>query len=399
MWKKICYSLFVIIFFLSYSSYSFSFKEYKKIREKWTITKRIYDKLVIPTQRSIEEEDLLKTGSFYGVEATLTFMTKELIEGFLNYRISELKLNKEEAEELRNLCYQEYMVEDYISFVLHISNQSQKGLICLKKFSDRIVLIDSSGNEYRPLKYDSIFDEEFAGDICGKIYFPKIIKKGTKWIRIILTNIYSEKEANIYYKENFFEFSYKIPSDISSIIYSGGDEIKKENFKIEKKEPAEVKISKNELEKVLEEGLNFYKNGEFENSIKKFQEALEIDRNNILSLNMLGLAYLKKGLIDAAIYTFSKAIQIDPFISLSYYNQGLAYYEKKDIERAIISFSQAVNLNTKYTDAHYYLGLCYEEIKEYEKALKEYEEVLKLSPEHELAKKGIFRIKKKKNVS
>jgi tetratricopeptide (TPR) repeat protein len=365
-------------------------RNYKKIREKWTVTKRLYDRLLTGGHRSIEEEERIKMGTFYGIEANLIFLTKELIESFLDYQISELKLEKEEAEKLRISYYQEYKVEDAICFILEISNQSYKGLLSLKKLSNNIVLIDNLGGEYRPLQYDPIFDEEFAGDISGKIFFPKVINKNTKWIKVILSNLYSEKEAGIYFRENFLEFPYRIPKDISLIIYDSLEN--KKDVKEEKKEKSQE--VKSEIEEILKEGVNLYKKGELDSAIKKFQEVLEIHKDNIVALNMLGLAYLKKGLIDAAIYTFSRAIQIDPFLELTYYNQGLAYYEKKDIERAITSFSQAIVLNNKYVDAHYYLGLCYEEIKDYEKALKEYEEVLKFRPEDEKVKQAILRLKK-----
>ena len=103
-----------------------------------------------------------------------------------------------------------------------------------------------------------------------------------------------------------------------------------------------------QADRLVFEGIDAYKAGNYDLAIDKFTESIKFDPQNYFAHNNRGITYRDKRDYDAAIADFSAALKIksDWFV---YYNRGTAYYEKSEYDSAIADFSKALKLNTNDT--------------------------------------------------
>ncbi len=65
-----------------------------------------------------------------------------------------------------------------------------------------------------------------------------------------------------------------------------------------------------------------------------------------------GVEYRRQGRFDDAIAQFTKAIELDPNLAEAYFNRGNIYAILLDLQRAVEDYSEAIRLNTE--DANVY---------------------------------------------
>ncbi len=142
------------------------------------------------------------------------------------------------------------------------------------------------------------------------------------------------------------------------------------------------------IDAILEKGIEFTKSLKHGESIPYFEKVLELDPNHIDGLSRLARAYVlaygeenkKKG-----IEAYNKLIeQIGPKDYI-YYNLGHAYKGLKDYDEAIVCYKKAgeLDLEEKYY-APYYIGeLYYSDKEDYAKAITFFKEALSIKPDHE----------------
>lgn len=107
-------------------------------------------------------------------------------------------------------------------------------------------------------------------------------------------------------------------------------------------------------------GLAYVMEGDRDDGIADFTEAIRLDPKNVYAYNNRGLAYKAKGDNDRAIADLTAAIKIDPlphsdlpgsgFVSI-YANRGLAFEAKGDLDRAIADFDEALRRAPRDADA------------------------------------------------
>ena len=111
------------------------------------------------------------------------------------------------------------------------------------------------------------------------------------------------------------------------------------------------------------QGATHLKQGDYDQAIRDFDEAINIDPGLALAFNNRGMAYVAKGNYDQAIRDFAKAIEIDPGLAEAYNNRGnaltdryifsekLGYdagiWSKRDYDQAIKDFTKACELGIK----------------------------------------------------
>lgn len=93
-----------------------------------------------------------------------------------------------------------------------------------------------------------------------------------------------------------------------------------------------------------------------------------------------GMRKRADGELDNAIAEYNQAIQLDPALVDAYNNRGNAYAEKGDQVRAIEDFDKAIELKPDHVAAYFNRGLSYQLGGYPEKALEDYQEALKLDP-------------------
>ena len=85
-------------------------------------------------------------------------------------------------------------------------------------------------------------------------------------------------------------------------------------------------------------------NGQFEQAIEDYDEAIKLDPNYTKALNNRGVVYEKTGDYDRAIKDFDAAINIDPNYSVALANRAETFQKRGDYPSALKDFDQAIQL-------------------------------------------------------
>ena len=99
-------------------------------------------------------------------------------------------------------------------------------------------------------------------------------------------------------------------------------------------------------------------NGNFEEAINSYKEALNLNSQYFEVYNNIGVAYTDWGKPDLALKYLEKALDINPKYAEAYNNIGNAKKKLSDIDSAIESYEKAIELNPEYVDALCNLGIC-----------------------------------------
>jgi tetratricopeptide (TPR) repeat protein len=65
----------------------------------------------------------------------------------------------------------------------------------------------------------------------------------------------------------------------------------------------------------------------------------------------------------------------------------------KNYDEAVRFFTEAIKVEPRYADAYYNRGFAYELKQKRQAAKADYENALRIQPEHNLAQKGLIRVK------
>lgn len=137
-----------------------------------------------------------------------------------------------------------------------------------------------------------------------------------------------------------------------------------------------------------------YKSGEYDESLKSFQKAIERDPGNATIHNDMGLVLLKKELFASAEGHFAKALEIDDACAECYNNLGYLKTALGQPVEAEKYLQKAIALKPDYVDPYFNLAVMYEKNGDVGKSVDFYQEYLKRIPktETELAAKIKSRI-------
>lgn len=97
--------------------------------------------------------------------------------------------------------------------------------------------------------------------------------------------------------------------------------------------------------------------GENDQSLNSFRQALSLDYNFVEARNNYGIQFKKMGRLDEAKHQFEECIRINRNYPKGYYNLGTVQQEQGDLDLAIESFRTATRLDPAYFDAQRDLGL------------------------------------------
>ncbi len=89
-------------------------------------------------------------------------------------------------------------------------------------------------------------------------------------------------------------------------------------------------------------GLEAYQNGDYQNAVYLFKQAITQEPSEEAYYCNLGQAYCAQGYYEEAIESFTQAIQLGSSLFYSYRGMGLAYSGLEEYDKAIESFNQAI---------------------------------------------------------
>ena len=98
--------------------------------------------------------------------------------------------------------------------------------------------------------------------------------------------------------------------------------------------------------------------------------------------NNLGNALLGQGNLEESIQAYQQAIHIQPQFSEAYYNLGNALRKQGKLEESIKAYQQSIRLQLDHVEAHNNLGIALEEQGKLEESIKNYQQAIHLRPDY-----------------
>ena len=122
--------------------------------------------------------------------------------------------------------------------------------------------------------------------------------------------------------------------------------------------------------------------GHWKNSETLFRHVLEVTKGNVVAHNDLGNALLKDGQIDEAIRQYQEALHLKADYAEAHYNLGVALDQKGQMDEAIRHYQEAIRVKPAYADAHNNLGIDLYQQGHTGEAIRQFQEALRLKPDH-----------------
>jgi tetratricopeptide (TPR) repeat protein len=136
----------------------------------------------------------------------------------------------------------------------------------------------------------------------------------------------------------------------------------------------------------VERGEELAREGDFDEAISAYTEAIDLNPENGEAYNLRGVAYSRSGDDEQAIDDYTQAINHnhDP-LALVYANRAVSYLRQDNYEQGIADATQAIELEPY--DAGYYnlRGNIYFNAGDYAQALNDYTEAIDLAPDYDWA--------------
>lgn len=172
----------------------------------------------------------------------------------------------------------------------------------------------------------------------------------------------------------------------------------------------------NTIQNLLEQAVNFHRDGNFLEAEKLYNEVLTEDSQNADAWHLLGLLMYQQDKLevaadciiratvlnpnnpffynnlgnvleslkryDEAESTLKKAVELKPDYAEAHNNLGVVYKSNNKLSEAIDSYKQAIVLKPDYAEAYYNLGNAYQVINRLDEAIGQYDKALQLLPNY-----------------
>ena len=113
-----------------------------------------------------------------------------------------------------------------------------------------------------------------------------------------------------------------------------------------------------------------------------FRHALEVTKNNYIAHNNLGSALDEQGQTDEAIRHYQEAIRLKPDNATAHNNLGIALVKKDQVGEAIRHYQEAIRLKPDLAEAHYSLANALLRTGQTDEAIRQYQEAARLKPDY-----------------
>jgi tetratricopeptide (TPR) repeat protein/sugar lactone lactonase YvrE len=131
---------------------------------------------------------------------------------------------------------------------------------------------------------------------------------------------------------------------------------------------------------ILDEGTQYFENGDYDNAIKSFDKAVLLNPKNPIPYNYKGDVFFKLKKYEEAIKSYDAALEINPKYLDVLKDKGLALDNLGKYQEAINCFDAALEINPKIARNWYYKALSLSKLPNNEEAIRCYDEALRLEP-------------------
>jgi protein O-GlcNAc transferase len=128
------------------------------------------------------------------------------------------------------------------------------------------------------------------------------------------------------------------------------------------------------------DGLQYFKNQEFQNAEHSFLKSLTLAPNRASTLNNLAATQIKLKKFDEAEQNLRQVIGIDENSIDLWLNLGILHFERKELTQAISYLERCVELDLNHTLAWKLMARAYDQNKEFNRAIICFKKILVLNP-------------------
>ncbi len=96
---------------------------------------------------------------------------------------------------------------------------------------------------------------------------------------------------------------------------------------------------------IVERGKVYYDQGQYEQAIAEFDNAIGVNSQSVWAYSFRGEAYKNLGRFDRALADFDKALTLDSTYAYAYWARGELYHFMKNYSRALADYTQAISRN------------------------------------------------------
>lgn len=121
--------------------------------------------------------------------------------------------------------------------------------------------------------------------------------------------------------------------------------------------------------KFYNQGVTYYRNGEYENAVVAYRKAVRKDKKFAFAWDNLGLSYRRLENYKQAIKAYRKSLKLDPKGRVPLMNLPIAQSYLGKYKDAIKSYQKFMEVYPDDPEAYYGISRVYMETKEYEKSL------------------------------
>jgi len=132
-------------------------------------------------------------------------------------------------------------------------------------------------------------------------------------------------------------------------------------------------------------GIALFKEGQIDEAIGQYQEALRLKSDDAQAHYDLGAALAVKGRTDEAIGQFQEALELKPDYAEAHSNLGIALTKEGQLDPAIVQFQEALHLQPDNAEFHYNLGAALGMKGRMDEAIGQFQEALRLKPDYAAA--------------
>jgi tetratricopeptide (TPR) repeat protein len=203
--------------------------------------------------------------------------------------------------------------------------------------------------------------DEFAGFIIAKL--GGNIIEINKLIKEISTNnddSYST-HPNITKRLNAIQIGYNKALNKKSVFY-------------------EKKSNLNTAEEYYYKAYNYYKIGEYQESILYYDQAIALNPNNDYYYNNRGVSKYKLEDHIGAIEDYNKAIDINPNDGLFHFNKGNSKNILGDLRGSLLDYSKAIELNSNDYSSYICRAITKRKLKDYRGSLIDNSKAIEINP-------------------
>ncbi|MCK4777832.1 MAG: tetratricopeptide repeat protein [Actinomycetia bacterium] len=130
----------------------------------------------------------------------------------------------------------------------------------------------------------------------------------------------------------------------------------------------------------LEDGKNYYKQGEYRGSIDALKKGLKLDSNNLEIMLLLGRVYEAAGRTDEAKETYREVLEVETKNEESLYRLSVIYSSEGNIDESLNLLETALTENPDFISARLLRAQLYLETDALEKAEEEFIYVIENKP-------------------